>query len=132
MRLEQDHLSAPERERRSRHPAPEAALRAALRRATRALLRFRAAVRRRVVPLRALFTGDRTRPDGFAHHLRVVARACARWTAGARHTRLRSVGVGVDGEGVRLLQAWWVRHGTYRALHVQRLDRVLRFPRLRP
>src|SRR3954464_2802038 len=132
MRLEQDNPGAAKRERRSRHPAPEAALRAPLRRATRALLRFRAAVRRRLVPLRALFTGDRTRPDALAHHLRVVARACPRWTAGARHTRLRPVGVGVDGEGVRLLQAWRLRHGTYRALRVQRLDRVLRFPRLRP
>ena len=54
LRVQQDHRRAAARQRGARHPPQQAALLAALRQAARPRLRLHAAVRRRVVPVRAV------------------------------------------------------------------------------
>ena len=66
LRLEPDHRRAAEGQRLHRHPAPQAALRAAVRPAAGARLGLHAAGARRQLPVRAVLAGDRARAEGIA------------------------------------------------------------------
>ena len=96
---------------RVRAPLPEAA---------RPRFRVRAAVRGCVVSVRRMLTGDRACPDGLADPGRAMPRARAGRASGARHARLRPLGVGLHREGVWVLQARWLRRRTHCALHAGR------------
>ena len=130
LRIEPHHRRAPGGQRRARHAGQQAAVRPAVSGPARPRLRLCAAVCRRELSVRALLAGDRARayaPSMIDELCRVLR---ARRTAGARHARLRPMGVGVDREAVRLLRAGRLRRRAHRALHADRTARAVRLARV--